>query len=169
LRLQLAPEFLHFGGGEVAQEFGYVRAFVFFGEREQIKRRNTKTFGQTGDRMDRNGGETVFDAGKVALGKSARIGESPKGQTLFAAEFANAGTNLESKRIGSGTSGHGLILFGLPFWGADGLFHWPIGFYRFVDLLIVLAVSSIWSGFESRFGSATITSTNMHRLGRTCE
>jgi hypothetical protein len=115
LRLQLAADFLYVGCGQIPQELGRMRAFVFFGEREQIKRRHAEARGQTGNRVDRNGGEAVFDAGKVALRQCARVGESSEGQTLFTAEFTNAIANLESKFIGSGASRHGRVLFGLPF------------------------------------------------------
>jgi len=110
LGLDLPAELLHLRGGEVTQKLGRLRAFVLFGERQQIHGRHVETHGEALDRLDRDRGEAMLDARKVALGERGGVGELGEREALFMAQSANAGTNLESKRRGSRTSGHDVLM-----------------------------------------------------------
>lgn len=103
---QFLAELGQIAGREFAKKLDDLITIVVTGEREQVKRGNVEAFGEARNRLRRDRGEAVFDAGQVALRQFARIGEVGKGHVAFGTEFAEARADFGGIGIRFKSSGH---------------------------------------------------------------
>jgi hypothetical protein len=91
---------------KLAEKLDDLIPIVIAGEREQIKRGNVEAFGEARNRLRRDRGQAVFDAGKMALRKLAGVCEVGKGHIAFGTEFAKARADFGGIGIRFKSSGH---------------------------------------------------------------
>lgn len=103
---QFLAELGQIARSEFAKKLDDLITIVVTGEREQVKRGNVEAFGEARNRLRRDRGEAVFDAGKMTLRQFAGVGEVGKGHVAFGTEFAEARADFGGIGIRFKSSGH---------------------------------------------------------------